>query len=74
MANWTDQYDSVFFISLATLLIGAFGVSVKYCMRSKCEDLNLCFGLVHVKRNVELEARIEEKQIELGITDEESKI
>lgn len=64
--SWTTEYDSVFFISLATLIIGAFGVGLKFCLKSKCSDLSLCCGLIKVKRNVELETELEEKELELG--------
>lgn len=73
MASWINQYDSTFFITLATLLVGAFGLSVKYCLRSRCENINVCYGLLSVHRNVDLESREEMKQIELGIKDEEEK-
>ena len=31
--SWIQTYDGVFFISLATILVGAFGLSVKYCLK-----------------------------------------
>ncbi len=71
--RWTDQYNDVFFISLATLLVGAFGLSIKYCLRSKCDDISLCCGLLKIHRNVDLEAQIEQKELELGIRDDEEK-
>jgi len=73
MSSFTEEYDSIFFISLATLLVGSFGLSIKYCMRSKCDDVSLCCGLMKIHRNVELEAHIEEKELELGIKDDEEK-
>lgn len=69
--SWIDTYDAVFFISLATILVGAFGVSVKYCLKSKCEHLNLCCGLLTIDRRVDLEVQEEMKLAELGIKDEE---
>ncbi len=72
--SWIDQYNSTFFISLATLLVGAFGLSVKYCLRSKCEDLNLCFGLLKIHRNVQLEAEIEKRELELGIEENKNEL
>lgn len=69
--SWIETYDAVFFISLATILVGAFGVSVKYCLKSKCEHLNLCCGLLTIDRRVDLEVQEEMKAIEMGIKDEE---
>jgi hypothetical protein len=61
-----NEFDSVFFISLATLLVGSFGLTVKYCLRSKCEDISICFGLLKVHRNVNLETELEMKELEEG--------
>lgn len=69
--SWIETYDAVFFISIATIIVGAFGVSVKYCLKSKCEHLNLCCGLLVIDRRVDLEAQEEMKELELGIRDEE---
>ena len=46
---------------------------IKYCLKSKSDNINLCFGLITVHRNVELEAQEEMKEMELGIKDDESK-
>jgi hypothetical protein len=53
--SWTDDYDAVFWITLATILCGSLGLAMKLCMKSKCERLSLCCGLVDVERNVQLE-------------------
>ena len=73
MSDWIETFDAVFFVTISTLLFGCFGVLIKYCLKSKCDDINLCFGLVTVHRNVELEAQEEMKAMELGIKDDESK-
>lgn len=69
--TWIEEYNAVFFISLATIIVGAFGVSVKYCLKSKCEHLNLCCGLLVVDRRVDLEVQEEMKEIEMGIKEDE---
>lgn len=56
--------DGVFFITVLTIISGSFGLAIKYCLKSKCEDVNLCFGLIKVKRRVELEIQEENKDIE----------
>lgn len=55
MSSWTQDYDAVFWITLCTILCGSLGLAMKLCMKSKCENLSLCCGLVEVHRNVELE-------------------
>ena len=69
--SWTQEYSGVFFISLATILVGALGVSAKYCLKSKCEHFSLCCGLMKVDRRVDLETQEEIRAMELGIKDEE---
>ena len=56
------------------MLVGAFGLGIKYCLKSKCSDLSLCCGLINVKRNVELEKELEEKELELGIEEKDNKV
>ena len=67
MSNWIQTYDSVFFLSVGTLIIGFLGLALKGCLRSKCESFSCLWGLFIVKRRVDLEARIEEKEIENGV-------
>ena len=69
--SWIQTYDAVFFISLATILVGAFGVSAKYCLKSKCEHFSCCYGLFTIDRRVDLEVQEEIRQMELGVKDEE---
>jgi hypothetical protein len=69
--SWIDTYDAVFFISLATIIVGAFGVSAKYCLKSKCEHFSCCYGLFTIDRRVDLEVQEEIRALELGIKEDE---
>lgn len=69
--EWIGTFDGVFFLSLATILAGSFGLSVRYCLRSKCEHFSMLCGLIKIDRRVDLETDVEMKQIELGLVDEE---
>ena len=71
--EWINTFDAVFFLTIGSLVFGCFGLVIRYCLKSKCDNINLCFGLITVHRNVELEAEEEMKQMELGIKDDESK-
>ena len=73
MSSWTSVYDGVFFISLATILVGALGVTAKYCLKSKCERFNCCFGAFEIQRRVDLETQEEIRLAELGINEDEEK-
>jgi hypothetical protein len=69
--SWIETFDAVFFISLATIIVGAFGVSVKYCLKSKCEHFSICYGALKIDRRVDLETQEHLREIELGIKDDE---
>lgn len=66
-------YDGVFFISIATILAGSFGLSVRYCLKSKCEKFSLCCGLFEINRRVDLEVQEELAMMEMGNVEEENK-
>ena len=51
---------TIYGLSIAGM--GLFGLIIKYSFRSKCNDVSLCFGAIHVQRNIEQE--IEEQKIE----------
>ena len=71
MGDWIEIYDAVFFITIGTLLFGCIGLSIKYLLKSKCDNVNLCYGLIKVHRNVKVEEELEMKKIELGIKDDD---
>jgi hypothetical protein len=65
--TWITEFNGVFFLSIATILTGSFGLAVKYCLKSKCEHFSVCFGLLKIDRRVDLETQEEIKALELGI-------
>lgn len=67
--KWMDTYDAVFFVSVGTLVIGFFGLVIKYCLKSKCENVNLCCGLITIHRRVDLETQYEIHEIDASATD-----
>lgn len=69
--SWIDTFDGVFFLSLATILAGAIGVSFRYCFKSKCENFSICFGLLSVDRRVDLETTLDMRALELGIKEDD---
>jgi hypothetical protein len=58
MANATLIYG------LATLGTGVLGLSIRYCFKSKCEDVSLCFGLIKIHRNTEDEVKAESIELQ----------
>jgi hypothetical protein len=58
--------DSAFWISIATLVIAAYRFSLSQIYKSKCSDFRLCFGCINVKRDVQIEAKIDEKALDVS--------
>jgi hypothetical protein len=72
MADWIDTFDAVFWITISTLVCGSFGLVVRYCLKSKCDDVKLCCGLINIHRDVKAEIEEEIKEMELGVKNEEA--
>jgi hypothetical protein len=70
--SWTETYDGVFFLSLATILASSLAVAIRYCLKSKCEDFSICYGLLRVERRVDLETQVDLRSLELGIRDDDT--
>jgi hypothetical protein len=64
MTSWYTEFNAVFWITISTLVCGSVGLVVRYCLKSKCEDINLCYGLLHVKRDVKAEVDLEMKEMD----------
>lgn len=52
---WYNTFDSVFFVTVITIMTGSIGLCLKFCLKSKCDNVKLCYGLINIHRNVELE-------------------
>ncbi len=55
---------STLIYGLATLGTGVLGLSIRYCFKSKCEDVSLCFGLIKIHRNTEDEVQAEQMELQ----------
>ena len=62
-----EIFDSVFWITLTTIITGSIGLALKYCLKSKCDNVSCCWGGITIHRAVEIEQQEEMKEIELGI-------
>lgn len=58
--GWIEVFDGTFWITIATIFTGSLALTVKYCLKSKCERVNICWGGLQINRNVELEVGDEE--------------
>ena len=61
------DYSEGFWITMTGLIIGFLGLSVKMCLRSKCDSVDLCCLKIH--RNVEVEEKAEEIELKYGVYD-----
>ena len=66
---WYEEFNSVFFTGMGTMLFGFLALLIRYAFLSKCDNVLLCGGLIQIHRRVELEEEVEEKKNE-----EETKI
>jgi len=62
--EWITEFNGIFFITISGLICTSISLLIRYCLKSKCEDINICYGLIKIKRNVELEFQEEIKQME----------
>lgn len=65
--SWYNTFDSAFWITTITILTGSLGLALKFCLKSKCDHLDICFGCIKIDRNVVLEQEEEMKAMEMGI-------
>lgn len=63
------EIDQVTLITLVTISLASLAGCLRLVFKSKCSNFNLCFGMLEIKRNVELEA-----DIELGKTGSEDQL
>jgi hypothetical protein len=52
---WYDDFNSVFFITVGTMVFGFLGIVLRYAFLSKCDNVSICFGLVKIHRVVQIE-------------------
>jgi hypothetical protein len=69
MSSSSYSIDGVFWITLSGAVIGVVGLAMKYCLRSKCIEINFCYGLIVVKRDVVSEEKQADFQIQHGISE-----
>jgi hypothetical protein len=52
---WYDDFNSVFFITVGTMIFGFLGIVLRYAFLSKCDNVSICFGLIKIHRVVQIE-------------------
>ena len=59
MPNFYDEFNATFWLSLATMILGSFGICLRYAYMSKCGHIRLCGGMIDIERNIEIESNID---------------
>ena len=61
------DFNSGFFLTIVGIVTAFLSGSLVYCIKSKCTKCSLCYGLIDIQRNVDVEEKIEEAELEKGI-------
>lgn len=56
------MFSESFYITVVGVLTTFLGLMIRYCLKSKCSNVNLCYGLININRDVD--AEIEELKLE----------
>lgn len=62
--------DNTLIYGLATLGCGILGLVIRYGFKSKCTDVNMCCGLLAIKRDVNAEIEEEKMELENGVKED----
>lgn len=57
--------DAAFWVSIATLTIGAYRFSISQAYRSKCSNFKMCWGLLDIKRDVVVEQQLDQRAMDI---------
>jgi hypothetical protein len=63
----SEIYSEGFWITLAGLVIGFLGLTIRACLKSKCDEVSCCGCRIH--RAVDVEERLEEGVVPQNIGD-----
>ena len=63
----TNQFGGSFFITLVGLILSFLGGLSLYCLKSKCIECSICWGMIKIKRDVQAENDEEKMEIEANI-------
>ena len=63
----TVEFGGTFWLTIVGLISAFLLGALVYAIKSKCSRCSLCFGMIDIHRNVELEVEEEKFEIEKGI-------
>jgi len=62
-----QNFDGTFWLSLVGIVTAFLSGALVYAIKSKCSRCTLCYGIIDIERNVELEEKFEEAELKKGI-------
>ena len=65
-----EDLNGVWLLTAGGMLFGFLGLILRYAYKTKCDNIDICWGLVKIHRDIQTEATIERAQIENGIDPE----
>jgi hypothetical protein len=64
-----NENDYFFIITIAGIGIGLLHYITKTCYRTKCKDINLLWGCIHIERDIQQENNEDQFKINHNIRD-----
>jgi hypothetical protein len=63
----TTQFGGTFWITIGGMTLGFLATVGVYCLKAKCNQVTLCWGLIKIKRDVNAEIRENAHELDHGI-------
>jgi hypothetical protein len=63
----TTQFGGTFWITVSGMTLGFLATAGIYCLKAKCNQISLCWGLVKIQRDVDAEVEENANAMEHGI-------
>jgi hypothetical protein len=58
---WYDEFDSIFFITIAATIAALAGLIIKSCYKSKCKEFSCCYGMLTIERDTNTEQLLDSR-------------
>ena len=62
----STEFNGTFWLTITGVLTAFISGALVYAIKSKCSKCNVCYGLINIERNVEIEEKFEELELERG--------
>lgn len=63
----SNQFGGTFWITIAGMTLGFLATAGIYCLKAKCNQISICWGLLKVQRDVDAEVEESANQLQYGI-------